>query len=173
MSSNNCPSLLLNNKCLKYVKRQKYLGMIICDNGKYDDDIALQRKGVYTRGNMIVRNFNKCTDEVKCKLFKTYCSNFYSCQTWRSFSAESLRRIKVAYNRVFRLLFKLDNRISMSLVFSLLNLSHFNVLHRNAITAFYKRLSTSSNVILTNIVNSMHFFNSQTYNYWRKCIYVC
>ena len=166
MSSENCPSLLLNSKCLNYVERQKYLGMLICDNGKDDDDIALQRKGAYIRGNMIIKNFSKCTDEVKFNLFKTYCSSFYSCQTWRSFSAESLRRIKVAYNRVFRLLFKLDNRISMSLVFSVLNLSHFNVIHRNAITAFYKRLSTSSNVILTNIVNSMHFFN-------RKCIYVC
>ena len=53
---------------------------------------------------MLIRNFKTCSNEVKCHLFKTFCSNIYCSTLWCRFTDESMRRLKVAYNRIFRIL---------------------------------------------------------------------
>ena len=56
---------------------------------------------------MLVRKLNKCSDEVKCQLFKTYCYNMYSAHSWCNYPERKLRSVKVAYNNVFRNFFNL------------------------------------------------------------------
>ena len=64
----------------------------------------------------------------KCQLFKSYCSSFYCCHLWHSYTKESLRQRKVAYNRVFHLLLKLNYHVGISHALFNHGVDHFDVI---------------------------------------------
>ena len=84
---------------------------------------------------------------------------------------KSLKRVKVAYNNVFRKLFGFKRDASMTLEMTLLGINHFNVLHRNSINSLRDRLSNSSNSIVTNFLNMDWFLQSNMYKHW--CNILC
>ena len=67
------------------------------------DDIDMKRQvqAIYVRGNTLINKFRNCSDEVKLKLFKTYCNSFYCSNLWYNFSKTMYRKVKSVYNRVF------------------------------------------------------------------------
>jgi hypothetical protein len=71
----NVPDMFLLGKPLGVVKEYKYLGVVITDDKLDHRDIMRQIRAIYTRGNILLRKFRKCTDEVKLQLFKSYCTN--------------------------------------------------------------------------------------------------
>ena len=71
------PIFYLNETPIDVVVNHNYLGVIISDNRKDDLDIKRQIRSIYARGNTILKYFRHCTHEVKCTLFKTYCTNLY------------------------------------------------------------------------------------------------
>ena len=162
----NVPRVYLNGRKIDLVDKYKYLGMIICDVNKDDEAIASQIRGLYSRGNVIIKNFSNCTEEVKCLLFKAFCCNFYCCHLWSNCTKESRRRLKVAHNRVFRNLMKLRGRTSMSQSFMKYNVSHSDVIIRKSILGFMKRITSSNNDLVCTLVNSNHYFNSSLFKYW-------
>ena len=168
----NTPKISLNGRNIDLVSDYKYLGVIICNSGKDDAAIAAQIRGLYTRGNILIKNFKSCSDEVKCQLFKTYCSSFYCCQLWSDFNMESSRRLRVAYNRIFRILMKLEKRISMSTTFIEHHVLHSDVIQRKAMFSCMDRISNSDNVILQAIVNSSHYFNSSIFKRWSRNLFL-
>ena len=165
------PEILLNGKPLKYVHRQKYLGIIVDEDQRDDCDMNNQLRNLYARGNLIIKNFKNCSVEIKCLLFKAYCTNIYCCQLWHSFNKESLRRLKVAYNRIFRILFGLEHRTSMSAAFIEHDVAHFNVLLRKTIYGFKCRLLKSSNFLIQTVFNAMFFTRSKLFNTWCDKLY--
>ena len=160
------PNVFLNGHCIKLVNEYKYLGVIMSDNCKDDLDINKQMRSLYARGNSLIKNFKKCSDEVKCQLFKTYCNSLYSCQLWCSFNLGSLNRIRVAYNRIFRILMGLKHRVSMSQIFLELGIQHFDIIIRKSIVGFIKRLELSDNVLIKTIVNSSFYMHSNMFKFW-------
>ena len=74
----------------------KYLGHIICNNLKDDKDIARQCRKLYAQGNMLVRKFYMCSENVKVKLFKAYCTPLYTCQLWWNCPSSSAHKLCVA-----------------------------------------------------------------------------
>ena len=162
------PQVFLNDKAISLVNEYKYLGFFINDCSKDDCDINHQLRNLYARGNTLIKTFKFCSDDVKIQLFKTYCSSFYSCHLWAKFSPESLRRICVAYNRVFRIFFGLYQRISMSKTFIDYGVHHFNVIRRKYVTGFLSRLENSDNSIICEILCSSFYINSSMYSTWCK-----
>ena len=53
-----------------------YLGTSVCQF------VARQTRKFYLQDNLLLRNFRHCSDDVKCALFQTYCTNMYCCQLW-------------------------------------------------------------------------------------------
>lgn len=169
----NCDlNVFINNQPLKFVSSHKYLGNIVCETFKDDADIAQKQRGLYMRGNMLLKNFSNCTDDVKCKLFKSYCSSFYCCQTWNMYKSETIRRLKVAYNNVFRQLMKLAPRTSMSYAMSTCDINHFNVIYRKSINCFNNRLSLSSNILVKTVIESLYFMNGNMFKTWPNILYM-
>ena len=123
-------------------------------------------------GNMLLKNFSICTDDVRCKLFKSYCSSFYCCQTWNMYKSETIRRLKVAYNNVFRQLMKLAPRTSMSYAMSTCDIDHFNVIYRKSINCFNNRLSLSSNILVKTVKESLYFMNGNMFKTWQYILYM-
>ena len=165
------PKLLLLGQPVKLVDKYKYLGVIMTSDCKDDADISKLRCNLYSRGNSVIRNFKSCSDDVKTHLFKTYCTSFYCSHLWCKFTADSLRRIKVAYNRVFRILMNLKHRISISSTFLDYNVHHFDIIMRNAITGFIKRLESSENNLVQAITKSQFYTYSGLFTYWKTVIF--
>ena len=69
----NYPPFQLSGCLLAYVTSFKYLGHIIENDLSDDRDINREIKSLYTRTNILIRRFSRCSIGVKIKLFKTYC----------------------------------------------------------------------------------------------------
>ena len=68
MKSVGIPTFRLNGILLEEVNKVKYLGHMINNTLSDDDDINHQRRQLYARGNMLLRNFGVCSAEVKLKV---------------------------------------------------------------------------------------------------------
>ena len=111
------PNLLLNGETLPRVSKYKHLGHIITEDLCDNDDISGQYKIIYAQGNALIQKFYMCTESVKCTLFKSYCTSLYTCQLWCCYRAESMRKLCVAYNNVFRFLCNEPRDCSASCMF--------------------------------------------------------
>ena len=60
---------------LQYVSSFKYLGHFITVDLKDEMDIAREVRSLYSRCNTLIRKFGNLTLDVKCSLFKTYCTH--------------------------------------------------------------------------------------------------
>ena len=171
-SKMNVPQIFLNNRCIDLVHEYKYLGVLICDNMQDDGAINTQIRNLYARGNTLIKHFKCCTDNVKCALFKSYCSAFYCCQLWCNYSSETARRFKVAYNRIFRVLMGLEKRVSMSKVFITSRILHSSVILRKAYFSCMNRVNSSSNILIQAIINSSHYLSSPIFVNWVNKLYL-
>jgi hypothetical protein len=52
---------------------------------KDDRDIKRQIRAIYSKGNILISKFRKCSNEIKVQLFKSLCSNVYCSHLWSSF----------------------------------------------------------------------------------------
>ena len=150
----------------------KYLGHIICYNLSDDADIARQYKKMSAQGNAVIREFYMCTDSVKTCLFRSYCLNLYTCQLWTNYKVESLRKMCVAYNNVFQLVFNEPRVCSASHMFVSGSLPTCKMLIRKSIHRFMKTTLNSTNNILHNIVTSDTIYASYIWQHCQNAIYV-
>ena len=65
-------------------------------------DVARQTRKFYMQANLLLRNFRYCSDDVKCTLFQSYCTNMYCCQLWFNSTKSSLIKLSTSYNSVLR-----------------------------------------------------------------------
>ena len=68
----------------------------------------------YANANMLLGKFVKCSPDVKCYLFKTYCCNLYGAPFWYDSTKDAMKNIKVAYNNSLRRLLGLLSHNSAS-----------------------------------------------------------
>ena len=81
-----------------------------------DNDITRQMRCFYIRGNFLARYLAHCSDAVKVKLFKAFCTNMYCCHLWFNFKTCTFNKLCVAYN-CFRKLLGLPSSFSASAMF--------------------------------------------------------
>ena len=172
MKDIHIPNFLLNNVLLTRVTKYKYLGHCISDDLSDDDDMARQYRQIYAQGNALLRNFFMCTESVKITLFRSFCTSLYTCELWCQYRSESLRKLCVAYNNVFRFLCREPRNCSASHMFVSRGLPTCNMLIRKSIYAFMTSTKRSCNSILQNIVGSDHIYTSPLRQHWRRMLYV-
>ena len=137
------PKLFLNDTVVKVVSSEKYLGAFIVDDFSDDEDFCRQMKGIYARGNILIKNFKHCSSDIKTLLFKTYCTGFYGSALWCHYKVKSFNKVRVAYNNIFRIFMGLDRKCSISKAMIDLHVDPFQVVFRKYIVSFIKRLDTS------------------------------
>lgn len=165
------PKFYLNNSMLNLVDKEKYLGVIVTEDQKDDCDIKRQIRSIYSRGNILIRRFKHCSDDVKLKLFRSYCNSLYCAQLWCQFKCETVRKLQTAYNRVFRNLMKLKQDISISAYCTTSNIDTLTVIWRKLIFSFRKRVLESNNTLISAIVNSLMFLDSRITRVWCKKLF--
>ena len=92
-SYKHLPQFTLSSITLKHVSEYKYLGYIIDIDGTDDKEMLVRMRGLYAAGNMLSRNFSKCSGVTKSRLFQAYCTNVYSCCLWNKFKVGSWKRV--------------------------------------------------------------------------------
>ena len=118
------PVLLLGDLEIPLVSQCRYLGITISEKN-CDQDINRQMRKFYSNANILLRRFSKCYIDVKCYLFKLYCSNLYCSSFWFDSSKTAMKKIKIAYNNSHRRLLSLPKHNSASEMFVNLNILSF------------------------------------------------
>ena len=91
------PVIYLGNCECQFVKEVKHLGVMIHSSMKTTIDVTRQTKKFYMQANLLLRNFRHCSDDVKCSLFQTYCTNMYCCQLWFNSTKSSINKLSTSY----------------------------------------------------------------------------
>ena len=165
------PNIVLDSNHLQYKEAHKYLGVIICDTLCDDLDIQQQVKATYARGNALISRFRKCDKDVKVKLFKSFCNSFYGCNNWSSYHKYALQKLKSAYGRVFRQLFKVQDKLETSFTMLQLTIDPVVVLVRKMAGSFYRRILCSDNDVIKNVVQSIQFCDSSLFKLWQRILF--
>lgn len=166
------PQVTLNKEPLKWVSDCKYLGVSIEDSGKDNLDIKRHVRSMYTRGNLLINRFKHCTDDVKTRLFQSYCSSLYGGMLWCKYTKANYKKAKVAYNDIYRGLFNVERGVSMSMIYMFSGIDAFDVIVRKYVFSFQVRLFRSSNIIISTIVTSEFFPTSKLAQEWNKKLFM-
>ena len=160
------PKIFLNGSMLPFTPSHKYLGILLDETQSDDNDILRVRKLMYAQGNKLICHFNKCTDDVKVKLFKTYFNSFYGITLWSQYKTVSRKKIVTAYKQVFRKLMHIVMPQGTSTKMVALSIDPFEVIERKMIYGFMNRINNSENCIVKCISNSEFYMSSQLYINW-------
>ena len=126
---------------------------------------------MYAQGNKSISHFNKSTDDVKVKLFKTYFNSFYGITLWSQYKTVSRKKIVTAYKQVFRKLMHIVMPQGTSTKMVALSIDPFEVIERKMIYGFMNRINNSENCIVKCISNSEFYMSSQLYINWSDMLY--
>ena len=145
---------------MKYCSSFKHLGHILNNDLQDNDDIMSQTSAIYALWNKLVNSFKHCTEDIS-KIFKTHISNFYITQIWCTYNVNVYKKFTVAYNNVFRILFKLDRRCSVRQEMTQRNIDTCDMVQRKLVYRMYNRVLNASNPILQNMMRSDLCFDSK------------
>ena len=94
IQSNQKPVLLLGVLVIPLVSQCRYLGITISEKN-CDQDINRQMRTFYSNANILLRRFSKRSIDVKCYLFKMYCSNLYCSSSWFDSSKTAMKKLRL------------------------------------------------------------------------------
>ena len=166
------PVIYLGNSVCQFVQEVKYLGVIIHSTMKTTIDVARQTRKFYLQANLLLRNFRHCSDDVKCALFQTYCTNMYCCQLWFNSTKSSIKKLSTSYNSVLRRLLCISKPYSASNMFVSRRIPTFAELLRKSVYRFSKRIESSSNSIIGACLSPLMFISSPIRKWWSSILYV-
>ena len=108
----------------------------------------------YANANMLLRKFSYCSPDVKCCVFKSYCSTMYCSSMWFDSTVTSTRKLKIAYNNGLMRILNLSKYNSASEMCVNLNIPSFDDLLRKFVYSFKSRIQDSYNSLVNGIVKS-------------------
>ena len=133
------PTVSLDGDDLVNTDNIKYLGFILSNNLKDDSDIMRQLRCSYASSNILLRMFAHCSLEVKLKLVQSFCLNLYCSSLWCVYTKQSLSKIRVAYNNIFRKLLGYRKWDSASTMFVNHRIDEFDASVRKSCFKFRQR----------------------------------
>ena len=130
-------TFFLDQLKIPLVEQYRYLGTTISiKNSDLDLKFKRQMRKMYANANLLLRKFSKCSGNVKCYLFKTYCSILYCAPMWFDCTKTALTKLKISYNNSLRRFMGLPWHNSASEMFVNINIKSFGELLRVFVTVF-------------------------------------
>ena len=145
------PRFLIGGGLIQRVTSVKYLGVILQEDEKDDEDIRRQLRSMCIRANMLSRKFSRCSSTVKDLLFRSHCQSMYCAHLWLRYNKCTIRSLQVCYNNSYRLLHHLRRDCSASGMFFCARLNSFRSMVKFRIAGFRERLKTSRNEVLQEV----------------------
>ena len=126
----------------------------------------------YMQANLLLRNFRYCSDNVKCTLFQSYCTNMYSCQLWFNYTKSSLIKLSTSYIVVCFIEFCISKPYRASNMFLSRRIPSFAELLRKSIYRFKNPIELSSNSIITACLSPLIYVSSAIRKWWSSVLYI-
>ena len=145
---NSFPDFKLAGCNLLFVDNFKYLGHIIDNRLNDDSDIKRELKSLFVRANLLCRRFQRCSLQVKIKLFRAFCICFYDTALWFNFTAGTLSKFISCYNKCLKYFFGYLKYSSVTTMLLELGLPSCNTLLHNYNISFLSRLNTCDNPLV-------------------------
>ena len=120
---------------------------------------------------MLLRKFSYCSPDVKCCMFKSYCSTMYCSSMWFDSTVTAMRKLKIAYNNGLRRILNLPKYNSASEMFVNLNIPSFDELLQKFVYSFKSRIQDSCNSLVNGIVKSSVPLFSKIWVWWSDILY--
>lgn len=146
------PKLQLGSDKLEFVDTFKYLGHRIVSSNKDDSDIQRELSNLFTRTNILLRRFSKCSKNVKVTLFKSYCLCMYDTALWKCYNAGTISKLRSGYNKCIKIFFGLNRRDSMTNALIQLGLPSFDTVLVNAAFSFQRQSRLCSNKLVQQLL---------------------
>jgi hypothetical protein len=121
---------------------------------------------------MLKRKFSKCSDKVKIMLFKSFCTQLYTCTLWSSYKTKTIESFYIAYNQALRILMGIPYFCSAKQMFVYLGIYSVKELIRKSVYSFKKRVISTPNDIIQGILNSDCTVRSQLWQTWTTTLFV-
>jgi len=145
------PCFKMNNMNLKYVQQFKYLGHVISNEERDDDDILREVKAMFTHANILTRRFGACSVSVKIALFRSYCICFYGMELWKSYTMSAINRLRSCYVKCMKLFFNYPKYHSVTNMLFELELPSFDTLIWNSKARFKRQVKNCCNGIISQL----------------------
>ena len=114
---------------------------------------------------------NEVIDDVKIKLFSTFCSSMHTAQLWWNHSVYSIHRLHVCYNNVFRRLLGLPKYCSASAVLAQRLTPDCKAVIRNLVYKFMSRLDKPRNSLIIAVLGTDIRWKSRIRRQWVVTLY--
>ena len=164
-------NVVLSGNIIDYVHKTKYLCVLLCSDMKTSIDVCRQTSKFYAQANTLLRNFRFCSDDVKCMLFRSFCTNMYCSPLWFNSTSSSIKKLKTSYNGALRRLLLIKKTYSASTMFVTHGIPSFFELLLKCIFNFSQRISLSSNSIITACMTPTVFIHSPIRQWWRSVLF--
>ena len=82
-----------------------------------------------------------------------------------------MRKLVRAYERIFRQLFIICDQSDTGNILIEMNVDPVEVIIRKIAGSFYRRILSSENILLVNIVSSLFFCDSPQYKMWEQILF--
>jgi hypothetical protein len=138
------PNLRVGTSQLEFVTRFKYLGHIIDNILNGDADIVREIGSLFTRCNILIRRFSRCSLAVKLRLFRSYCICFYDSALWVHYSSQSLAKLLSCCNKYIKNFFGFAKYSSVLHMLRYLGLPSFNTVLINQRASLNLRISSTA-----------------------------
>ena len=165
------PNVTLNGAHIKKVDSEKYLGYIVRNDCYDNDHITTEMRKTYIRGNMLIRKFKVCSNDVKVTLFRSYCSSIYCCALISKYNRSVLKKLHVAFNKVFKCFMNVPKDFSASALFVSMCADNFPVLRRKLTFNFVNRVCKSTNSLVMSVFTSTYFKTCKLKKEWDKVLF--
>ena len=160
-----------NGVCVQFFDQVKYLDVWINASVKGGDDIHRQVKSLYCAANKHRGAFNQCSTAIKNTLFRAYCLSMYACQLWGKYTQSSMKRLRAAYNNVYRIMHYIPRNVSVRPH----QVSHcirtFNAVLRNSLHRFFMRCASSFNFFIRSLQMSDDIYKSSFFLNYSTLLY--
>ena len=118
-------------------------------------DLKRQMKKFYANIDILSKKLAKCSLDIKCALFKSFCSNMYCSTMWCNGTDTAMRKLRIAYNNSLRRLLSITKYNSGSEIFVKHKIKSIDALLKKYDSCFVNRLTLFDNsIILSSICNS-------------------
>jgi hypothetical protein len=146
----NCtfPAFTAGRQTLCFVDKFKYLGHIIQSDLGDGDDIRREIRSTFTRCNIIISRFMRCTRFVKLTLFRAYCMCLFGTALWTNYPAYVMRLFVICYNKCIKRFFGFSKYHSVSDMLVNLGLPCAQTLLHNSLHNFKVQLVHCGNSIV-------------------------
>ena len=134
-------------------------------------DVSRQTRKFYAQANKLLHNFGYCGREVKCMLFKSFCTNMYCCPLWFNSTSSRIQKLKSSYNSVLRRLLCIRMPYSASEMFVSCGIPSFYELLRKCIFDFSERIGKNTNSIIEACLSPKVYIFSPIRQWWRSVLY--